>query len=139
MYAVIRVRGNIGVRPQIKGTLKMLKLTRINQCILVPDTSSMKGMLKTAKDYITWGEISPEILPKLLSKRAKKEGKKLDEKEAKDASEVVLKDGLKKSGLSRVLRLSPPSGGYKSTKTHFPKGDLGYRGEEINKFLEKMM
>ncbi len=139
MFAVVRIRGEIGIRPAIKSTLKMLKLTRVNQCVLIPDTPSMKGMLVNAKDYITWGEVSQETVTKLLAKRVKKEGKKLSEKEVKDASASVLESGLKKSGLNPILRLSPPSGGYKATKMHFPKGDLGYRGEEINKLLEKMI
>ncbi|MDY6932317.1 MAG: uL30 family ribosomal protein, partial [Halobacteriota archaeon] len=34
MYAVVRLRGNVNVRPEIKDTLKMLRLNRINHCVL---------------------------------------------------------------------------------------------------------
>lgn len=35
--------------------------------------------------------------------------------------------------------LKPPKGGFKSKKLHYPKGDLGYRGEKINDLIKRMM
>lgn len=113
MFAVVRVRGNVKVTRKIKETLSMLRLKRINHCVLIENNPSMAGMLQKAKDFITWGEIKKEIQEKLEKKRKEKD--------------------------SKIFRLSPPSGGYKSTKIHFPKGDLGFRGEKINELLEKMI
>ena len=39
----------------------------------------------------------------------------------------------------KTTRLKPPKTGFKSTRIFYPKGDLGYRGKEINKLLKKMM
>jgi len=41
--------------------------------------------------------------------------------------------------LSKVFKLNPPSHGLKSTKIHYPKGDLAYRGEKINDLLKRMI
>ena len=49
---------------------------------------------------------------------------------------VRLKDFKK---LKPVFRLTPPSKGFKSIKQHWPKGDLGYRGKEINELIKRMI
>ena len=70
-YAVVRVRGTVNVRRDIQETLRMLRLTRINHCVVIPDTPQYRGMLKKVKDYITWGEIDEETLKELLLKRGR--------------------------------------------------------------------
>lgn len=67
----IRIRGEIGIRKDIKDTLKMLNLTKKHACITLKKSDINIGMLRKAKDYITWGEISPEIA-EALSKRSEK-------------------------------------------------------------------
>ncbi len=152
MYAVIRIRGRIGVRKEIEDTLKMLRLKKINNCVLIPETESYKGMLQKAKDYITWGEIEKETLAEMLRKRLRLLGdKRVDEKVLKETTgfnsfedfasaliegKVRLKDFKK---LKPVFRLTPPSKGFKSIKQHWPKGDLGYRGKEINELIKRMI
>ena len=39
-YAVIRIRGRIGVRRDIADTLKMLRLHKVNHCVIVPETDT---------------------------------------------------------------------------------------------------
>jgi len=112
LYAVVRVRGGIDVKKEIKDTLTMLRLKRINHCVVVPKTPVFDGMIRKAKDYITWGEVDKKLLEKL---------------KAKDKSEKP------------VFRLNPPKKGYESTKCAFPKGSLGYRGEKINDLIERMI
>jgi len=152
MYAVIRIRGRIGVRKEIEDTLKMLRLKKVNNCVLIPETESYKGMLQKAKDYITWGEIEKETLAEMLRKRLRLLGdKRVDEKVLKETTgfnsledfasaliegKVRLKDFKK---LKPVFRLTPPSKGFKSIKQHWPKGDLGYRGKEINELIKRMI
>jgi large subunit ribosomal protein L30 len=41
--------------------------------------------------------------------------------------------------LKPVFRLTPPSKGFKSVKEAYPKGDLGYRGKEINELMGRMI
>ncbi len=142
MYAVIRVRGSVKTPGEVRETLKMLRLTRVNHCTIVPKDKTYEGMLAKARHYITWGEIDESTLEKLVSKRGRLEGnKRVGSKNAKDIAKKIIKakslKGVK--DIKRVFRLSPPSGGYKSTKLPFPRGDLGYRGEKINSLLKRMI
>jgi len=57
----------------------MLNLPYINNCTIVNEDKSYKGMLQKVKDYVTWGEISKEMLQKLLEKRGGLDGKKAEE------------------------------------------------------------
>lgn len=152
MFAVVRIRGNAGQRKKVLHTLRMLNLDSPHSCIIVPETPEYKGMVEVAKDTSTWGEISKETLTQLLKKRLRFLGnKRVDEKALKDKtgfdsfekfSDAIFSGKHKLKDFkyfSPVLRLNSPSKGFKSVKEGFPKGDLGYRGKEINKLLEKMM
>jgi len=138
MYAVIRIRGLIGLRKAINDTFKMLRLSRKMHCVLIKETPDMKGMIRKVKDWVTWGEIDDETLRLLIQKRGRKSGdKKLDEKETEEVFNEV-KQG--KFNIKPVFRLTPPSKGFKkSIKQHYPRGEVGYRGEKINDLLKKMM
>ena len=140
MYAVIRVRGSVNVPKRVKDTLQMLRLTRVNHCVIVPKNPDYEGMLQKASAYVTWGEISQEMLEALVSKRGRlPQDERLEGKQARDVSKKILKDGMKESGIKPVFRLSPPSRGYKSVRLAYPKGDLGKRGEAINQLLKRMI
>lgn len=152
MYAVIRIRGRTGIKKNLEDTLDLLNLTRISHAIVIPETPSYKGMLQKAKDYITWGEISEETYKKLLQERGRLPGNKrvTDEyvKENTDYNSVEElavalfneETTLKESGLKPIFRLNPPRKGYKSTKKPVHEGgDLGYRSDEINELLERMI
>jgi large subunit ribosomal protein L30 len=147
MIAVIKIRGTVKARKEIIDTLKMLRLHRKHHCILLNLNDSLKGMLQKVKDYVTWGEISDEMLKELLRKRGRKEGnKRLSEEEVeKIFKELKNFEGhpakkLMELGIKPVFRLTPPSKGFKkSIKQHFPKGELGYRGKAINDLLERMI
>ena len=152
MFAVVRVRGRVGVRKEIEDTMRMLRLKAPNHCVLVPETSSYLGMLQKCKDFCTWGEINEETLVELLKYRLKKRnGEKVKEEELEEltgcktfeelakklmSGEVKLKEFKR---ISPVFRLRPPKKGYKSIKLHWPKGDLGYRGDKINELLRRMI
>jgi len=71
MYVVLRIRGSVNTSPELKATMKMLRLERVNHCVIVPKNESYDGMLKKARDYVTWGEIDRNTLEK-----AKREGGK---------------------------------------------------------------
>lgn len=142
LFAVIRLRGAIKAKQKAIDTLKLLRLNRKMHCVILPDTKDYKGMLQKAKDYITWGEISGEVLSKLIEKRGRKMGnKKLVKEEAGSVAKMLL-DGkkLKGTGIKPVFRLGPPKKGFKgSIKQHWPDGELGYRGEKINELLKRMI
>ena len=112
--AAVKVRGVINALTPIKDTLLMLKLHRTNYCVILENNPSNLGMLKTAKDYLTWGEIDDETLKLLIQKK----------------------------GELKFYQLNPPKKGYgrKGIKTSFTKsGALGYRGAKINDLLKRMI
>ncbi|AXI25221.1 50S ribosomal protein L30 [Methanofervidicoccus sp. A16] len=152
-YAVVRVRGRVGVRGDISDTLKMLRLHRVNHCVIVPETDTYKGMLEKVKDYVTYGEIDKDTLIKLILKRGRLPGdrriseEKIEElmgMSVEELSEKIIKGEilLKNTPLKPVFRLHPPRKGYDKAGIKKPfsvGGALGYRGREINKLLERMM
>ena len=38
----------------------------------------------------------------------------------------------------KIVHLKPPKKGFKSIKKYYPKGDIGYRGKEINNLISRM-
>ena len=59
-WAVVRVRGQVNIKPKIKRTMKIMRLNRVNHCVIIPENEVYKGMLNIVKDYVTWGEIDSE-------------------------------------------------------------------------------
>jgi large subunit ribosomal protein L30 len=154
LLAVIRVRGKVNVSEPVERTLKMLRLHKKHRCVLVPSNSTYLGMINKVKDYCTFGEISKDTLTNLIKKRARTVGDSfLTEDFLKKASKTDINSfvndifSLKKSisefpGVKPFFKLQPPIGGYerKGIKTHFSVGGvLGYRGEEINKLIGRMV
>lgn len=153
LFSVIRIRGRINVRNDIERTLQMLRLTRVNHCVLVNDTDSYKGMLKKAKDYITWGEINKETLIELIKRRGRLIGDKpitedyikasTNFNSIEELADALLDGEVKYKDLPNVkpiFRLHPPRGGYEGIKRPFSlKGALGYRGEKINELIMRML
>ena len=150
MFAVIRIRG-VGMRRDVVDTMKMLRLKTPNNCVLLQDTPGYKGMIEKARDAVTYGEIEKDVMVAMLQKRLRSGSKRIDEKLLKlatgyDSFEkfadalLAAKASIKNfEGLNPVFRLTPPSKGFKSVKEHYPKGDLGYRGKEINELLKRMI
>jgi len=152
-YAIVRVRGTVNIKPNIKKTLQLLNLTRANHCVLTEETPSTKGMLQIVKDYVTWGEVEKETLTKLIKERGRLEGDKpitedhlksaTSYKEIEKLSDAIISKKLRFKEIPNVkpvFRLNPPKKGHGGIKRAYTKkGALGYRGKEINKLLEKMI
>lgn len=153
-FAVVRVRGTLKVKPEIKETLRLLRLNKVNHCVMIPETAEFKGMLQKAKDYITWGEVDTTSAEKLLKDRGeivggsrltdvfvKKNTKFKDIKELSVAVSEGTFDHRKVDGINPVFRLAPPKkGGYEGIKRAYTVGGaLGYRSKDINKLLERMI
>ncbi|MCX9012956.1 MAG: 50S ribosomal protein L30 [Candidatus Methanoperedens sp.] len=152
MYAAVRLRGGVKTRQDIRDTLSMLHLDRINHCVLLPETPSYQGMIQKTKDYIAWGTISPETLSQMLENRGKLEGRKdLTEEYLKENTKFKSFDELAKAicegkasitdvpKLKPVFRLHPARKGLRGTKRNFLEGgDLGFHGTEINSLLNRM-
>lgn len=151
-YAVVRVRSNVNVKPDIKETLEQLRLRRINHCVIVPENPQYLGMLQKAKDYITWGEVKAITLALLLSERGEIDGARFTDEAVRHRSPYndisALSAAIEKGdtflsrvkGAKPVLRLHPPRGGYEGIKRPFAAGGaLGYRGKGINELLLRML
>jgi large subunit ribosomal protein L30 len=141
MYAVIRIRGSVNLERDIKDTLAMLRLNRKMHCVLIKENDCMKGMLQKVRNWVTWGEIDDEILRGLIKKRGRKIGeKKLTEQEVEEVFKKLKENQKIPEEVKPVFRLTPPSKGFKeSIKQHYPAGELGYRGKEINELLKRMI
>ena len=141
MYAVIRIRGLVGLREEFADTMAMLRLHRKMHCVLIKNDENMLGMIRKVKDYVTWGEISDDVLKSIVEKRGRKPGnQRLSPEEVKKVLESLKANGTVGEGFVPVFRLSPPSKGFKkSIKHHYPKGEVGYRADKINELLVRMI
>jgi large subunit ribosomal protein L30 len=151
--AVVRVRGTISASREARETLEMLHLIRNDQAVLIDSRPSFLGMLKTAQNFITWGEASKETVNLLITEKGRLAGnKKLTDEYAKRAGFKSL-DGLldavstchveywKLPNVQTVFKLHPPSKGFrgKIKKSYSVGGELGYRGEKINELISRMV
>ncbi|MBU2520286.1 MAG: 50S ribosomal protein L30 [Nanoarchaeota archaeon] len=138
LLAVIRIRGGINTERKIKSTLELLRLHKVNHCVIIPKKPELEGMAKRAAGYVTWGDVSNEMIEKMVYKRGRLvKDKRVDKKDVKDIAKKIL-DG-KETGIKPVFRLNPPSKGFKNTRLLYPRGALGYRGEKINELLKRMI
>ncbi|MDP6562643.1 MAG: 50S ribosomal protein L30 [Candidatus Thalassarchaeum sp.] len=154
-FLVIRVRSDRGVKPKIRDTMSMLNLTKVNHAVLVPDTPAYVGMLKKAKDYVTWGEADADTISELISQRGRMIGDKpITNAIIKSGSEFSTINALSKAiasgdartsdveGMKPVFRLHPPRGakGWGGIKRSFSVGGaLGFRGEAIADLVGRMI
>ncbi len=151
--AVVRIRGIINIKNDIRDTLTMLGLGRVNHCVLIVESPQAKGMVLKVKDYVTWGPIDTETATLLVKERGQLKGRKaLNEKDLKELGKYksfedlgkALADGdatwSKMDNTVRVFRLHPPRKGYEGIKRTFNMGGaLGDRGQDINVLLQRMM
>ena len=152
MYAIVKLRGEVKTRQDIRDTLRMLRLDRVNHCVVVPETPTYNGMIHKAKDYVAWGIITPETLAEMLENRGKLEGgddlteEYLSEntkfKSFNELAKAICEGSTSISDIPKlkpVFRMHPARKGLKGTKRTFQEGgDLGFHGTEINTLLTKM-
>ena len=144
LYAVIRIRGRRKLNKKIDRITKLLNIYKPNYCSVFFMSKPYLGMLKKAKDYITWGEISKDLFTKLLIKRSEIGKKKLNKlksvEEIKKIAEEIYdgKKTLKDFNIKRTFRLRPPSKGFKNKKKLYPYGDLGPR-PSIDPLIKRMI
>jgi len=115
MIAAVRVRGQVDVPEGIDATLDTLGLRKKNQLLLADeDNEAVKGMLKKAKDYIAYGEISDTTVEKIEESKGEAES-------------------------GNRFSLTPPSGGFRPTRRNYNDGGaLGNRGD-MDELLQKMI
>jgi len=150
---VVRLRGDIKAHPNVRKTFDLLKLTRVNHCVVIPKNVNYIGMLQMVKDYATWGEAEAKTLTKVIKERGKLVGDKpITDAYVKasttfatiaDFATAITLGKAKYKELKEVkplFRLHPPMGGIVSVKRSFViGGDLGNRGPAINELVERMI
>lgn len=114
--AVIRIRGTVGLSKRMEDALRHLNLKNKNNCIVLEDSDSNKGAIQKVQNYVTWGEIDSDTLKLLKEKRG--------------------------TDNSKCFKLNPPRKGFEKggiRKRCSEGGALGYRGENINGLLRRMI
>lgn len=137
--AVIQVRGLVGVKSKVKDTLRMMGLTRANQCVLLENKDNLKGMLLKVKDYATFGPVSMELVNKLVSARGSEYEGRLEDSKSKYTYSTFQFNG---KNYKRCFRLNPPRKGFgrNGIKRGFASGGaLGDRKEKISELIERMI
>ena len=141
MIAVIRIKGQVGLKGEIVNTLNRLRLKKKYSCVVLgKPTKEQIGMIEKLKNVVAYGEITKETLEKLIGKR----GQLIDKSKAIDAKKIAeeLMEGKSPWAvdLKPFFRLHPPRGGIESKK-HFGvgKGVLGDNGKKINDLIRRML
>ena len=138
--AAVRIRGRTMVRTTVVDAMNMLRLYKNNFCVVLPNTPTYIGMLKQAKDYITWGEIDDETFKLLVEKRGEEfHGRETDKKKKIVYNDFFLINNKK---LKRYFRLNAPKKGFGRKGIKYPYktgGALGYRGAAINELIKRMV
>jgi large subunit ribosomal protein L30 len=136
--AVVLVRGVVGLREPIKHTLRLLRLYGKNHCVVIPNTPIYLGMLKKVRDYVTWGEVTNEVVAELVAKRGEEWKAREQDSRGKYSYRFFTHDGKK---YKPYFRLQPPRKGFgrKGVKISFTKGGaLGPRGDKMADLLRRM-
>jgi large subunit ribosomal protein L30 len=153
MEALVQLRGEVNQSQAVRDTLSMLNLHKVNHCVLVPETSTYRGMITKVNDWVAHGTPTAESVATLLEKRAEPAdgndpvddawlGEHTDYDDFASLAEALVAEEttLRAEGLSPTLRLHPPRGGHHGIK-HPTKegGQLGkHESEDISELLEAM-
>jgi len=150
MYAVIRLRGGVNTKPDIKDTLSMLHLDRINHCVVVREDEHYRGMIQVVKDFVAWGQVDADLVAMLLEKRGRLSGnRRLSDsvvsqvtpyRSIKELAAAVTSGAasLRDYGIKPVFRLHPPRKGHDGIKKSVKEGgELGYH-DTIADLIVKM-
>ena len=149
----VRIRGITGIRGDVQDTLKMLDLFYNCNATLIDNRPSYLGMLRKAQHQITWGEASKDVIALLLKERGRLIG---DEKVTDEYAQRIGYGSVDKLAeaihnlkvefrslpdIKPLFRLHPPRKGFKGTikKSCVSGGETGYRGEDINNLIKRMI
>jgi large subunit ribosomal protein L30 len=149
MFAVVRLSGTIGVKKSTEKRLEILGLKAANNCVVLPETESFRGMLQGVKDLVAYGSINLQTFTAMLKKRGRMEGgKRITDKELKEMGYKGIDDFAKtlfegkvkmKDTRLKTFRLTPPSHGLRSVRHNYPKGEIGNQKEAINELIKRMI
>ncbi len=138
--AIVLVRGMVGLSHEVKETLRLMRLTRKNNCVVLESTPITKGMLQKVKDFVTWGEISEATFSELVKMRGNEFlGRTQDSKKKYTYKGFFEFNGKK---YHKTFALNPPKKGFgrKGIKTPFKLGGaLGNRSNAMDDLVKRMI
>lgn len=73
--AVIRIRSAPKMSTQMEQTLYHLHLPRRHSCVILHNNATNRGMIRQVLSYVTWGEVSEDVVKQLESKAHKNAAK----------------------------------------------------------------
>ena len=135
ILAVIRVRGPTMIAAKINDTMKMLRLYKVNNCIVVPNQPNYVGKILIEKKGRLAGN-------KPLTKDYLNSKVKITLEEFSKEFFEMKKSFKDIPGLKTFFRLNPPLKGYESGGVKKPfsmGGALGYRKNHINELIRRMI
>jgi ribosomal protein L30/L7E len=65
MLAVIRLKGGIGFRKAATAAMKVIGLKTTNSVVLLPNTPTNRGLVRSVENFVAWGEASEETKAKI--------------------------------------------------------------------------
>ena len=152
VIVAVKIRGEVSGQREARETNAYLGLSHTNHAVLIDNRPAYMGMLQRSQSYLTWGEVSKETLAMMLKERGKVGSLKLSDEYAQKVGYKTLDelaDAIynckieynKLAGISKTFRLRPPKKGYKGKikKSFRAGGESGYRGEAINKLVQRMI
>lgn len=152
----IRIRGESGLDPRTSRTLHDMRLMNRYSAVVLLDDPRTQGMLRRAKDYITWGRPDVATWLRLFEERVEIPGRgrltpelltaefevsSINELAARLTEGKITPKMLMRAGVSPRFRLHPPRKGFKhsSKRPYRSRGELGNRGDEINVLIRRMI
>jgi len=158
---LMRMANIAGPMPQkVRKILQHLRLTEMNNAVLVQCSENMIEKIKVIEPYITWGYPSLRSIHDLIFKYGYGE---VDGVKSALSSNVIIENKFSKQGLLCLedvvkqifeagphfemlikfmypFKLQPPKGGFRRVAVHFSKnGAWGNRAEKINTLIRKML
>eukprot|EP00055_Hartaetosiga_balthica_P002360 m.3698 g.3698 ORF g.3698 m.3698 type:complete len:250 (-) comp2112_c0_seq1:69-818(-) len=159
LLLVARVKGVNGSSGKIIKMLKVLKLSSVNRAVFVQKTDSILRILQLLDPYVIYGVPSLKTTRDLVYKHGygSIDGKKVPLNDnakiekllgkhniicVEDLVNEILSTGPAFNKVSSFLlpfELQPPMGGWKKKGIHFlDDGEVGFVGDKINTFIEKV-
>jgi ribosomal protein L30/L7E len=114
MIAAVKIRGNVDVPQPVEDTMTNLGLKKRNQIVFYEDSESIRGMMNKAKDFITYGEVSDEVIEKVEERYQEVES-------------------------GTVVSARPPSKGFRDTKRGFNQGGSLGKRKSVDSLIERMV
>ncbi|MCS6784445.1 MAG: uL30 family ribosomal protein [Candidatus Caldarchaeum sp.] len=132
--AVVRIKGNVGIDPEVEKTLQSLRLGKAFTAALFEQSETVEGMLHKAQRYLTWGKPNKQTIFTLLKRSGSFSGDLATLSEKLEKGEEALE-------MPVYVQLRPPRKGFKRSikRAYKSNGEYGDRGDDINELIRRMV